>query len=363
VIWIHAVSVGETRAAEPLIRALQREHPDGQILLTHMTPTGSRTAETLFGQSVLRCFLPYDYPPAVARFLDHFKPQVGVLMETEIWPNLIHACRSRGVPLYLVNARLSSRSLARYRRVSWLIGDSLRELAVIGAQTRDDGERFAALGAEYVVTGNVKFDIDPPPLQIAQGAAWRARYGSRPIVLAASTRDGEETMLLDAWEELDMPSALLVLVPRHPHRFEEVAALLSRRRLRYQRRSEDSAPAPDTQIMLGDSMGEMFAYYASCDVAFVGGSLLPYGGQNLIEGCAAGKPVVFGPHMYNFSEAAELAVSEGAAIRVADPHDLARVLRVLLPDRTMSERMGAAALAFSRAHRGATERTLDLIRF
>jgi 3-deoxy-D-manno-octulosonic-acid transferase len=267
------------------------------------------------------------------------------------------------VPLYLVNARLSPKSLARYRRVSWLIGASLRELAGIGAQTRDDGERFAALGAGYAVTGSLKFDIDPSLQQIAQGAAWRARYGPRPVLLAASTRDGEETMLLDAWEKLDMPSAVLVLVPRHPHRFDEVAALLNRRRLRYQRRSEDSVPAADTQVILGDSMGEMFAYYASCDVAFIGGSLLPYGGQNLIEGCAVGKPVVFGPHMYNFSEAAELAVRAGAAIRVADAHDLIGVLRKLLADKAMAERMGASALQFSRAHRGATQQTLDLIRF
>ncbi len=364
-IWIHAVSVGETRAAEPLIRALQKKYPTHQVLLTHMTPTGWETGETLYGDTVLRCYLPYDYPGAVARFLDHFRPRVGMLMETEIWSNLIHACRQRGVPLYLVNARLSGKSFAKYRRFPELTRTSLRELTHIAAQTQDDAQRLAALGAEnVVVTGNLKFDIAPSMTQFELGRAWRDGYGKgRPVLLAASTRDGEEERLLSRLGDLQVPAALLVIVPRHPQRFNEVAALLERSGLHYQRRSDNAPVDPQTQVLLGDSMGEMFAYYAACDVAFIGGSLLPFGSQNLIEACAAGKPVVFGPHTYNFAEAAESAIAAGAARRVADAHELMREARRLLTDTGAQARMGAAGLAFSKAHQGATKRVLELIRW
>lgn len=364
-IWVHAVSVGETRAAEPLIRALQREYPQHRILLTHMTPTGRETAEALYGAAVLRCYLPYDYPRAVARFLDRFRPQVGLLMETEVWSNLIHACRERQTPLYLVNARLSEKSFVKYRRFAELARASLRELTAIAAQTEDDARRLAALGAKNVViTGNLKFDIELPAGQLKVGESWRRRYGeSRPVLLAASTRDGEEAVLLDALARLAVPRLLTVIVPRHPQRFDEIAALLERRSIPYQRRSRDEPVAPDTRVVLGDSMGEMFAYYAACDVAFVGGSLLPFGGQNLIEACAAGKPVLFGPHTYNFAEAAQSAIAAGAALRVADADELMREARRLLTDAGAAARMGEAGLAFSKAHQGATKRLLALIRW
>ena len=362
-IWIHAVSVGETRAAEPLICALQARHSSHQILLTHMTPTGWETGETLYGDKVLRCYLPYDYPGSVARFLDHFRPRVGMLMETEIWSNLIHACRQRGVPLYLVNARLSEKSFAKYRRFPELTRTSLRELTRIAAQTQDDAQRLAALGAENaLIAGNLKFDIAPPMAQLELGRAWRNGYGKgRPVLLAASTRDGEEELLLSRWGDLQVPSALLVIVPRHPQRFDEVAALLARRGLRYQRRSDNASIDPRTQVILGDSMGEMFAYYAACDVAFIGGSLLPFGSQNLIEACAAGKPVLFGPHTYNFAEAAESALAAGAALRVANADELMREARRLLTDAGAARRMGEAGLAFTKAHQGATQRVLELV--
>ena len=362
-IWIHAVSVGETRAAEPLICALQARHSSHQILLTHMTPTGWETGETLYGDKVLRCYLPYDYPGSAARFLDHFRPRVGMLMETEIWSNLIHACRQRGVPLYLVNARLSEKSFAKYRRFPELTRTSLRELTRIAAQTQDDAQRLAALGAENaLIAGNLKFDIAPPMAQIELGRAWRNGYGEgRPVLLAASTRDGEEELLLSRWGDLQVPSALLVIVPRHPQRFDEVAALLARRGLRYQRRSDNASIDPRTQVILGDSMGEMFAYYAACDVAFIGGSLLPFGSQNLIEACAAGKPVLFGPHTYNFAEAAESALAAGAALRVANADELMREARRLLTDAGAARRMGEAGLAFTKAHQGATQRVLELV--
>ena len=364
-IWIHAVSVGETRAAEPLIRALRAKYPDHRILLTHMTPTGREAGEVLYGEAVWRCYLPYDYPGAVARFLDHFRPRVGLLIETEIWANLIHACRTRGVPLHLVNARLSEKSFAKYRRFSELARTSLRGLTAIAAQTRDDAQRLAALGADHVVvTGNLKFDIEPPAAQLELGKAWRKSYGAgRRVLLAASTRDGEEDLLFGAIERIDIPTSLLVIVPRHPQRFNEVAQLIERRGLRYQRRSEEAAVDPRTQVLLGDSMGEMFAYYAACDVAFIGGSLLLFGGQNLIEACAVGKPVLIGPHTYNFAEAAESAIAAGAVRRVATAEELMREARRLLADPGAAARMGEAALAFAKAHQGATRRVLELIRW
>jgi 3-deoxy-D-manno-octulosonic-acid transferase len=364
-IWVHAVSVGETRAAAPLIHALQHNFPGRQILLTHMTPTGSETAEALFGDNVLRCYLPYDYPGAVARFLDYFQPQAGLLMETELWANLIHGCRLRGIPLHLVNARLSQKSYLKYSRFAGIVKSSLCDLTMIAAQSTEDAQRLAALGADNVeVTGNLKFDIEPPADQIELGKVWRGLYGSaRPVFLAASTRDGEEELLLDRLKQPDLPSLLTVIVPRHPQRFDAVASLLERRDIRFQRRSDNVAIAPETQVVLGDSMGEMFAYYAACDIAYIGGSLLPFGGQNLIEACAAGKPVLIGPHMYNFSEATELAVACGAALQVADTQTLMREAQRLLGDPQAVARMSNAALEFTRKHRGATARTLNLLHF
>jgi len=320
--------------------------------------------EALLGDSVFRCYLPYDFPGAVARFVDHFRPAMGVIMETELWPNLIHACRQRKVPLYLINARLSEKSYARYRRFPRLTRASLEALTAVAAQNADDARRLAALGARNVaVVGNLKFDIAPPEPQCALGRAWRERYGAaRPVLLAASTRDGEEALLLARYRALDVPQALLVIVPRHPQRFEEVARLIDRSGLVYQRRSADEAIDSTTQVVLGDSMGEMFAYYAACDVAFVGGSLLPFGGQNIIEPCAVGKPVLVGPHTYNFSEAAENAVAAGAALRVATADELMQCARGLLIDAAAAQRMGAAGLAFVKAHQGATQRVLRCLR-
>jgi 3-deoxy-D-manno-octulosonic-acid transferase len=362
-IWVHAVSVGETRAAEPLIEALRGRYPRHRILLTHMTPTGREAGEQLFGEEVTRCYLPYDFPGAVARFLDHFRPRAGMVMETEIWPNLIHACRERGIPCYLVNARLSEKSFARYRWFPQLVRESLGELTAIAAQTEDDAQRLTALGAREVrVTGSVKFDIAPPAGQLELGRALRRGFGdTRPVLLAASTRDGEEELLLEQLPQLAVPGLLTVIVPRHPQRFEEVAELVRRRGLKLQRRSENAAIAAHTQVVVGDSMGEMFAYYAACDVAFVGGSLLPFGGQNLIEACAAGKPVLIGPSTYNFAEAVQGAVAAGAAIQVGDAAALAREARRLLLDGDATRRMGEAGLAFANAHGGATEKVLEML--
>ncbi len=363
VIWIHAVSVGETRAAVPLVRRLRERYPDPPILLTHMTPTGRATGEELFGDAVQRCYLPYDYPFAVARFLDHFCPKVGIVMETELWPNLILTCRGRGIPVFLMNARLSEKSAAGYGRVRSLTEETLRSLAGISAQTDADAARLESLGASAVeVTGNLKFDIAPLPAQLELGCRLRALFGAdRPVFLAANTREGEEQIILDALGKVELPGLLAVLVPRHPQRFDEVAELLQRRRIRFQRRSGELPVSPETRVVLGDSMGEMFAYYAACDLAYVGGSLLPLGGQNLIEACAVGKPVLVGRHTFNFEEATRLAIEAGAARRVADGTELGREIETLLGDAAARDAMGQAGREFAARHRGATERVLRLL--
>jgi 3-deoxy-D-manno-octulosonic-acid transferase len=362
VIWLHAVSVGETRAAEPLVKALEAAYPEHQILLTHMTPTGREASEQAFGERVLRCYVPYDLPWAVAAFLRHFRPRVGALLETELWPNLIHGCSARNVPLFLVNARLSERSARGYARVAGLARDALGALADVGAQTEADAQRLKALGARHVeVTGNLKFDRGPKPEDLLRAQYFRELFDpQRPVFLAASTREGEEELVLDALD--DAPVELLtVMVPRHPQRFGAVAELLTRRGLRFQRRSEGQPIGPDTRVLLGDSMGELFAYYAACDVAFVGGSLLPLGGQNLLEACAVGKPALIGPHTFNFEEATRLAVQAGAAIQVPDAAALGHVLRSLLQDQARRERMGQAGRELMQQHQGATQRTLALL--
>src|SRR5229473_1741408 len=347
VIWLHAVSVGETRAAEPLLNALRSRHPDCDLLITQMTATGREAARQLFGGGVHVAWLPYDYPSAVRRFLRNFRPRLGILMETEIWFHLVGECQRAGVPLLLANARLSAKSARGY--------------AAVGAQTTEDAERLRSLGASAVeVTGNLKFDADPSPGSESLAAQFRHGFGARAVLLAASTREGEEELLLDALEQNDLADAILVIVPRHPQRFDAVAQLLAARGLKFIRRSTSVPLDADCDIVLGDSMGEMAAYYRACDLAFVGGSLLSYGGQNLIEACAAGVPVLIGPYTYNFAQAAESAVAAGAAVRVNGAGEAIRLARSILQDAGLRERMGKAGVAFCAAHRGATERTLAI---
>ncbi len=365
VIWLHAVSVGETRAAQILIKKLNERYPAHQILLTHMTPTGREAGEALFGDSVLRCYLPYDYPFAVKRFLRHFSPRVGILMETEIWFNLVHQCHINKMPLYLVNARLSQRSATKYSQITHLVRQALADLAGIAAQTEEDAIRLRSLGAETVnVTGNLKFDIVPSATTLAFGRELREKFGrDRRILLAASTREGEEALLLDKLDAFLPEGILIVIVPRHPQRFDEVATLLQRRGVRFQRRSANEAIDANTKVVLGDTMGEMFAYYAASDIALIGGSFLPYGAQNLIEACASGKAVIIGPHVYNFTEVTQLAVNTGAALQVSDINEAAQKVNALFQQKQMYEAMGQAGLAFSKQYQGATERTLSLLKF
>ena len=361
VLWIHAVSLGETRAAAPLIERIARDRPTSTLLLTHMTATGREAGRTLFGGRVTQAWLPYDVPFAVRAFLDRFDPQIGVLIETELWPNLAAECRRRGVPLFLVNARLSPQSAAGYARIASLSRPMLQSFAGVAAQTSSDAKRFTELGAHDVaIVGNLKFDISIPDSARALGRAFRARAGAaRRVWVAASTRDGEEALILDALtaDARALPlDTLTIIVPRHPQRFETVAQMLRSRGISFARRSDNAQVASDTNVMLGDSIGEMLAYYAAADVAFVGGSLLPFGGQNLIEPIAMGTPTLIGPHTYNFAEATAQAIGGGAAIRVTDARDLLDQTGRLLRDADERARMRAAAEAFCAAHRGAIDR-------
>jgi 3-deoxy-D-manno-octulosonic-acid transferase len=362
VIWLHAVSVGETRAAEPLLRALQSLHPECEMLLTQMTATGRQAAKQLFGREVRIAWLPYDYPSAARRFLFHFRPRIGILLETEIWFNLVRECERAGVPLVLANARMSEKSARSYAAVAPLTRSAIGRLSAIAAQTDEDADRLRALGARAVeVTGNLKFDAQSAPGDEALAARFRHGFGARKVLLAASTREGEEELLLDALEENALGDAVLLIVPRHPQRFDAVARLLADRGLKFARRSGNAPLDRGCDFVLGDSMGEMAAYYRACDVALVGGSLLAYGGQNLIEACAAGVPVLVGPYTYNFTQAAESAIAAGAAVRVSDAGDALRQARVLLQDRTRRESMGRAGIAFCSTHKGAADKTLQLV--
>lgn len=363
-IWLHAVSVGETRAAEPLVRTLRQRWPDHTVVLTQMTPTGRETAQALFGNDagVRILWLPYDLPFLARRFFTHFRPRIGIVMETELWPNTLLTARELGIPVLLANARLSQRSARRYARWPSLAALTVGALDAIGAQTAGDAERLRSIGARDVeITGNVKFDIDPPAAQLELGAHFRALRGTRPTLLAASTRDGEEALILDAFAQQASADTLLILVPRHPQRFDEVAALVTARGLKLARRSRNEAIDADTRVWLGDSMGEMFAWYATADAALIGGSWLPFGGQNLIEACAVGTPVLVGPHTFNFLQVAEQAVECGAAIRAADAAHGVRAALTLMSDADARSRASQAGLAFTAAHRGATTHTMRMI--
>ena len=363
VVWIHAVSVGETRAAAPLVERVRAARPDATLVLTSMTATGRDTARALFGERVVQAWLPYDLPGAMRRFLAHFRPSLGLLMETELWPNLAAEAAIAKVPLFLVNARLSAKSARGYERVGALVRPLLGSLAGVAAQTRADADRLEALGARDVaVTGNLKFDIAVPDDASALASRLRALYGPRPVFLAASTRDGEEAMLLDALARHPLPGeALVVIVPRHPQRFDEVAALVTARGFAHARRTENRPVPAEAGVVLGDSMGEMSGYYGASDVAFVGGSLAPLGGQNLIEALALGVPVLVGPHTFNFAEAAARAVEAEGAIRVADADDLVAKASMLLDDPARRAAMRVHAQGFVAAHRGATERTWQYV--
>jgi 3-deoxy-D-manno-octulosonic-acid transferase len=361
-IWIHAVSVGETRAAAPLVDALKSRHPRHHILITHMTPTGRATSREIFGDRVERAWLPYDLGFATRRFLDHFRPELGIILETEIWPRLLEEAARMQIPVVLANARLSERSARRYSWIPSLTRWSFANLRGVAAQTAADAQRFAAIGArEPAVLGNVKFDLSVPPEMIERGREFRARFGdARAVWVAGSTREGEEALLLDAFVEQGA-DALLVLVPRHPQRFDDVVRLAESRGLGVARRSAGEAVPADVRVVVGDSMGEMFAYYAAADVVIMGGSLLKFGSQNLIEACALGRPVIVGPHTFNFAEASRSAIAAGGAVRVNDAREALAEAAAISGDPQRREAMGTKALEFVAAHRGAVQRLMDWI--
>lgn len=353
-VWIHAVSLGETRAAASLIDALRAELPGMRLLLTHGTATGREAGRALLHPGDAQAWLPYDTPSVVKRFFAQFRPAVGVLMETEVWPNLLHAARTAGVPMVLANARLSEKSLRQAKRLEAVMRPAVDVIALVLAQTPDDAHRLTLAGAGQVeVCGNLKFDMAPSPQLLALGRQWRQAAGARAVVLAASTREGEEEPLLAAWRELPAPRPLLLLVPRHPQRFDEVAVMVRTTGLRMARRSEwVEAPPADADVWLGDSIGEMPAYYACADVALLGGSFAPLGGQNLIEAAACGCPVVMGPHTFNFADAAELSLAAGASVRV---DGLGAAVPRACEMAVSAERDAVAqrCVAFASAHRGA----------
>jgi 3-deoxy-D-manno-octulosonic-acid transferase len=365
-IWLHAVSVGEVSAAAALVRALHARHPDVPLVLTTATPTGRAQAATLFGADVEVRFLPYDTAGSVRRFLARTRPLAAIIMETELWPNLLHECGRRGVPVVFASARLAAKSVPRYRRFGTLFSAGLRN-AWVAAQSSADAERFIALGADPVrtrVVGNLKFDMRLGEAIAENGRELRRRYlGARPVWTAGSTHEGEEELVLGAHAVLEraVRGALLVLVPRHPQRFAGVAALLERRGLVFDRRGRSETVRPEAQVLLLDTMGELTAFYAASDVAFVGGSLVPVGGHNLLEPAALGVPVITGTHTQNGPEIARLLIEAGGALEVADAVALAAAAGRLLADPALRERMGESARSFVEAHRGSLARLLALI--
>lgn len=358
-VWIHAVSLGETRAAAILVDQLRQLAPGVRILLTHGTATGRAEGEKLLREGDMQAWLPWDTPRAVRRFLDHFQPSVGILMETEVWPNLVAQCQTRDVPLALANARLSGKSLLQARRLSRLSRPAYASLAAVWAQTEADAQRLAQAGATVKgVFGNLKFDATPDPAQLELGRAWRAAVQG-PIVMFASSREGEEA---DFFRVLQADAALArsarwLVVPRHPQRFDEVAALAAQHGFSVSRRSRWGAQPEAADIWIGDSLGEMALYYGLAGAALLGGSFAPLGGQNLIEAAACGCPVVMGPHTFNFSEAAQLAQEAGAALRVESLEAGMRAALALTADAMRHEVAAEAALRFAGAHQGAARKT------
>jgi 3-deoxy-D-manno-octulosonic-acid transferase len=366
-IWVHAASFGEVQAATPLVDALLLRHGDGRIGVTTMTATGAALVRQRWGARVHQAYVPFDLPPLVARFLDRWRPRRAIVMESELWPNLFRALAARHIPLLIANARMSPRSRARYDRFGRFVRQTVACADAIAAQAPHDADSYRALGARRVeITGNLKFDCTVPPAQLAAGRALRAALGTqRPVWIAASTHEGEEAAALTAHRHLleTHADAVLILVPRHPQRFDAVARLIERSGCAYARRSADPASQVSrltSHVLLGDSMGEMFCFLAASDLAFVGGSLVDIGGHNVLEPAALGLPVLFGPHMHNQKTAGELLLQAGGAQQIADAEGLGAAVLSLLGDPARMQRIGQAARDALTAHQGATQRVLQL---
>lgn len=366
-LWVHAVSVGEVNAAEPLVKALMAAYPRAPMLVTTVTPTGSERVRQLFGDSVHSVYLPYDLPFAVRRFLRNTRPRLAVIVETEIWPNLYFACRRYGIPLLIANARLSERSLRGYARLSSLVRRALRCVSHIAAQSRTDAARYRLLGAEpsqLTVCGNLKFDMPVPQAALEAGTAMREGWGTgRPVWIAASTHEGEEMSVLEAHLDVlrRLPDALLMIAPRHPERFKAVEASVRSLGFTVATRSADGVPGHGTQCFVIDSMGELLRFFAAADVAFVGGSLVSIGGHNVLEPAALSKPVLVGPHTFNFEEITQELLDRGGGLRVVDADALGAEVLSLLRDETRREHMGVAARRVFESERGSVGKVMTLV--
>ena len=368
IIWIHSVSVGETLASVPLIKALQERYPTHRCLVTCMTPTGSEQIKAIFLESVEHCYLPYDIPDAVSRFFERVHPSICIIMETELWPNMINGCRKRDIPVILANGRLSDKSARGYKNFRYLVRPMMGQLTGVAAQSSDDALRFSQLGVNkdaLSITGNIKFDLIIDETVRGKSALllqeWRGSK-NRPIILAASTHRGEDEIILEAFAQIKTKfnSVLLVLVPRHPERFDQVEALCLSSGMTVGRRSSGSIE-PFLDVLLGDTMGELVSFFGSCDVAFVGGSLVPTGGHNIIEPAAWGIPILSGPHLFNFAEAAELLVSSGGMVICESAQGLADNFIKIIKDDECRAKMGASSLRVANENRGALNRLLEMI--
>jgi len=367
-IWVHAVSVGEAQAAAPMIKQLLVRYPEVPLLVTTTTPTGSERVQALFGDKVHHVYMPYDLPSAVKRFLTRVSPRMVVVMETELWPNLFHQCHVRDIPVIVANARLSERSAKGYGRFPGLVEPTLANISVIAAQDHVDADRFQVIGArisQLNVTGSIKFDISLPASLREQGDMLRREsFGpDRSVLVAASTHEGEDELVLDAFAKIKaaVPGALLVLVPRHPERFDSVATLCADHGFHVIRRSDNAACGADTEVFVGDTMGEMMLFFAASDVAFMGGSLVPVGGHNLLEPAALELPVVFGPHMFNFQAISKMFVDVGAASQVANVDELEQVVVRWMQHAEQRGEAGGKGLALVEGNRGALQRLMALI--
>ncbi len=366
-VWIHAVSVGEVQAAQPLIRHLLGREPALSVIVTTTTPTGARRLQELFGTRVHHCYTPFDLPPIMRRFLHAVRPRLVLVLETEIWPNMLFACARQQIPVILANARLSARSARGYARVRDFAAQTMRCFALIAAQSEEDAARFARLGVpreQLQVTGSIKFDVQVPASLMDRAEVMRRNWGmNRAVWVAASTHEGEEEILLDAHQlvRAHHPDALLVLVPRHPERFDRVAALVQRQGFVLARRSHDDPCGDQVAVYLGDTMGELTVFLAAADAAFIGGSLVPVGGHNLLEAAAVGVPAVTGPHTFNFTAITELLLRAGAAARVADAAELAQCITAWLGDAAERARVGENGLRVVEQNRGALASLLAVI--
>ena len=368
-LWLHAVSVGEARAAAPLVRRLREDYPHLKILITTTTPTGSAMVTQMLGSSVAHCYFPYDLGGSMRRFAVATKPRLGLIMETEIWPEMISQIKAVGTHLMYTNVRLSERSYTNYARFKELISYTLAPVDFFAAQGKADAQHLEQLGVDQnkiAITGSIKFDVQIPASMLEMAEVTRRQLGSdRLIWIAGSTRDGEEGRILESYKVLkaDFPHLLLVIVPRHPERFDYVARKTARRGLKVVRRTEGAPELEnDVDVYLGDTMGELSLLYASSDVAFVGGSLEPFGGQNILEPCALGVPVLFGPHMFNFPDISKWTIREGAGLMVHNSAELIDELRDLLGNASRRDRMGRRGLDFIEAHRGALDKNIDLLK-